>query len=103
MKAMCSFRVSIQRTALTGTVVYEEGLNRAEMYLERGGGNALWIVSGPPPQDWDGELPWAAGRRRIVMTRAAAAVIEQLAPGCHPVLGDGDCTVAIVSTAKGER
>jgi hypothetical protein len=65
------------------------------MYREIGAGDAVFVVSGPPPQDWSSVVPWAAGRRRQVMERVADALVEE-SPDLIPSFGD-DYTTVILS------
>jgi hypothetical protein len=76
--------VKITKQGRTSTIHYSEGPGRTvDFGAELGGsGDTLLIVFAPPPEFWDEQLPWAAGRRDSVLERVAREIIRQEAPGC---------------------
>jgi hypothetical protein len=94
--------VTIEEHGRDGAVFYREGDRVLRLYWEFGGGGALAIVSGPPPQDWDRTLPWTIGRRSQIMDRVAHEVIRQKAPGCKAEFGDDFATILIAMPTLAE-
>jgi hypothetical protein len=88
------WRVHETMNGRSGTITYSEGGNVLTLYAEIGAGDAVLLVSGPPPQDWAVAVPWAADRRREVMERVAGALTSE-----HPRLiasfGDDYMTITL--------
>jgi hypothetical protein len=92
-----NWNVAIDVRGRAGTVIYREGSELLKLHWEMGGGRALALIGGPPPQDWDHVVPWARGheRREEVMRRVADEAIRQQAPASTAEFGDDFCTILI--------
>jgi len=92
---MSDWSVEIRR-GLTGKAVYREGANRLDVGISIGATpDIILFVGGPPPQEWDAKVPWAAGRRYEVMGRIGEAVRAKEAPNAILEFGDGGSTVVL--------
>jgi len=76
--ASVDWSVAIEISGRTGTVTYREGPQTLLLDWEMGPGRIIAFVSGPPRDNWDREVPWAAGRRQEVMRRVADEVVRQV-------------------------
>jgi len=92
---MSEWSVEIRR-GLNGSAVYREGSHRLQVRIEIGGTlDIILIIVGPPPQEWDAKVPWAAGRRYEVMARIGDAVRAKESPNAILEFGDGGSTVLL--------
>jgi hypothetical protein len=92
------WKVEVSVRGRGGTIVYTERDNVAHFEWELGGGDVVAIISGPTPQDWNAELPWARGRRAEILMRVADDVIRIHAPTSSAELSDDDTTVVLRRT-----
>jgi hypothetical protein len=75
--ASVDWTVAIEISGRTGTVTYRQGPQTPAFSWEMGPGRIMAFVSGPPRDNWDRVVPWAAGRREEVMRRVAEEVVRQ--------------------------
>jgi hypothetical protein len=85
----------LQGHGRAGSITYFEDFHEASFGWELGAADVLFIITGPPPQDWDKKLPWAIGRREEVLSRIAREIIRTNAPQCSLELTDGGVTAVI--------
>jgi hypothetical protein len=90
---MTQWSVVISGRGRAGTITYAEGEHEVHFEWELGGEDVVAIISGPAPQNWDPDLPWAQGRRREILNRVAQEVIRVQAPNSRAELADGDTIV----------
>jgi hypothetical protein len=75
--------VEITGTGPGGSVVYREGEHLHEFGWDLGGDDVVVVtIYVPAPEDWDTQLPWAAGRRSDVLQTVAREVRRQKCRGC---------------------
>ena len=74
-------RVTITEEGRSGTVSYEEGVQRISGWWEFAGGDAIAIVSMGDETSWQRLHPWAAERRAEILRVVADQVISQKAAG----------------------
>ena len=70
-------KINIIQKGPSGTVQYIEGWlkkNTCDFYFEFGGGDTVAIVTIPAEDKWDAAFPWAAGRRKEILTFVANEV-----------------------------
>jgi hypothetical protein len=77
-----TFAVRVEGRGRTGSVIYTEGEHTARFYWEFGGGEVVVIIDVPPPDEWDRQMTWAAGRRDATLEWIAAEVCKQVCKGC---------------------
>jgi hypothetical protein len=94
---MNDWHVQINGYGRAGSIMYFENGSAAPFYWELGGGDVVVVITGPRPQDWDNQLPWAVGRREELLSRVAREVIRSRAPLCSFELADGGVTAVIRS------
>jgi hypothetical protein len=67
----------------SGIVYYREGENEHAFDWEIGGsGSVVAIIYVPTPEEWDTQIPWAAGRRTEVLQVFGAELCRQQCPTC---------------------
>ncbi len=74
-------RVTITEEGRSGTVSYEEGVQRISGWWEFAGGDAIAIVSMGDEASWQRVHPWAAERRAEILHIVADQVVRQKASG----------------------
>jgi hypothetical protein len=74
--------VEVTGTIPGGSVVYREGGHVHEFGWDLGGRDVVVTIYVPSPADWDGRIPWAAGRRDEVLAALAREVSRQKCRGC---------------------
>lgn len=70
-------KINVIQKGPSGTVQYIEGWlkkNICEFYFEFGGGDTVAIIWIPAEGEWDAKYPWAAGRRKEILTFVANEV-----------------------------
>lgn len=93
--------VELQENGRHGTVTYREAAGVLSFYWEFGGGDALATVVVGTARDWCAQPAWAAARRTEIVSRIAAEVVRQKAPG-HPATIDwAGGWIVIHATAPG--
>jgi len=92
---MSEWRVEIHGHGRAGSIKYFEQNHEALFGWELGAADVVFIITGPPPQDWDDQLPWAIGRREEVLSRIAREIVRTQAPRCSFELADGGVTAVI--------
>jgi hypothetical protein len=84
-------KINIIQNGPSGTVQYMEGWlkkNTCEFYWEFGGDDTVAIVSFPAEDQWDANYPWAAGRRKEILTFVAREVQRTQSPSSTIVWED---------------
>jgi hypothetical protein len=67
----------IEHKGRDGPIIYLEGPNRIDFDFELGDGGTIYC---PPSAEWDQRLPWAAGRRSLIVKRVAAEFVRREFP-----------------------
>lgn len=84
------FQVEITDSGRSGGIVYREGDGgEYETWWElAASADVLAFVLVPTPLKWERQVLWAAGRRDEILTRIAAEIVRQKAPGCAFAVGE---------------
>lgn len=70
--------VTITRRERGAIIRYAEGPDRfIDLDAELAMGKVLLSIYAPKPQAWDARVPWAAGRREVVLDRVAREVVRR--------------------------
>ncbi len=88
-------RVTITEEGRSGTVSYEEGVQRISGWWEFAGGDAIAIVSMGDEASWQRVHPWAAERRAEILRVVADQVVRQKASGSRADIDEEGGWIAI--------
>jgi hypothetical protein len=75
--------IKIEQMGPSGSVQYIEDESQkhfCSFFFEFGGGKTVAIVSIPSEERWDTAFPWAAGRRKEILTFVAEELKRTQAP-----------------------